>query len=92
MGLERYHVYILNFYYSVVYPFIYLFFYIISAFHLSYNMLLNQIRCEDGNPENLLRNSFYQFQADRNIPNLEVSFCRQGVLKITHEGSNHIAV
>ncbi|XP_022959042.1 DExH-box ATP-dependent RNA helicase DExH9-like [Cucurbita moschata] len=42
-----------------------------SAFHLSYNMLLNQIRCEDGNPENLLRNSFYQFQADRNIPNLE---------------------
>ncbi|KAG6593624.1 DExH-box ATP-dependent RNA helicase DExH9, partial [Cucurbita argyrosperma subsp. sororia] len=42
-----------------------------SAFHLSYNMLLNQIRCEDGDPENLLRNSFYQFQADRNIPNLE---------------------
>ncbi|KAL0538167.1 hypothetical protein IC582_027169 [Cucumis melo] len=42
-----------------------------SAFHLSYNMLLNQIRSEDGNPENLLRNSFYQFQADRNIPNLE---------------------
>ncbi|KAL5813687.1 hypothetical protein ACOSQ4_024328 [Xanthoceras sorbifolium] len=42
-----------------------------SAFHLSYNMLLNQIRCEDGNPENLLRNSFYQFQADRTIPDLE---------------------
>lgn len=44
-----------------------------SAFHLSYNMLLNQIRCEDGDPENLLRNSFYQFQADRAIPDLEVS-------------------
>ncbi|KAK9165148.1 hypothetical protein Scep_000339 [Stephania cephalantha] len=42
-----------------------------SAFHLSYNMILNQIRCEDGDPENLLRNSFYQFQSDRAIPNLE---------------------
>ncbi|KAF5734786.1 putative helicase [Tripterygium wilfordii] len=42
-----------------------------SAFHLSYNTLLNQIRCEDGDPENLLRNSFYQFQADRAIPDLE---------------------
>ncbi|KAJ4716645.1 DExH-box ATP-dependent RNA helicase [Melia azedarach] len=42
-----------------------------SAFHLSYNMLLNQIRCEEGNPENLLRNSFYQFQADHAIPDLE---------------------
>lgn len=42
-----------------------------SAFHLTYNMLLNQIRCEDGDPENLLRNSFYQFQADRAIPDLE---------------------
>lgn len=43
-----------------------------SAFHLSYNMLLNQLRCEDGNPENMLRNSFFQFQADRAIPGLEV--------------------
>lgn len=42
-----------------------------SAFHLSYNMLLNQMRSEDGDPENLLRNSFYQFQADRAIPSLE---------------------
>ncbi|XP_027113303.1 DExH-box ATP-dependent RNA helicase DExH9 isoform X1 [Coffea arabica] len=41
-----------------------------SAFHLSYNMLLNQIRSEDGDPVNLLRNSFYQFQADRAIPDL----------------------
>ncbi|KAJ6715567.1 ATP-DEPENDENT RNA AND DNA HELICASE [Salix viminalis] len=36
-----------------------------SAFHLSYNMLLNQMRCEDGDLENLLRNSFFQFQADK---------------------------
>ncbi|CAF1725516.1 unnamed protein product [Brassica oleracea var. botrytis] len=42
-----------------------------SAFHLSYNMLLNQLRSEDGDPENLLRNSFFQFQADRAIPDLE---------------------
>ncbi|KAK9169685.1 hypothetical protein Syun_001825 [Stephania yunnanensis] len=45
--------------------------YLNSAFHLSYNMLLNQIRCEDGDPENLLRKSFYQFQTDRAIPDLE---------------------
>ncbi|KAL2329452.1 hypothetical protein Fmac_017033 [Flemingia macrophylla] len=42
-----------------------------SAFHLTYNMILNQMRCEDGDPENLLRNSFFQFQADRAIPDLE---------------------
>ncbi|WJZ92644.1 hypothetical protein VitviT2T_011628 [Vitis vinifera] len=42
----------------------------IFAFHLSYNMLLNQIRYEDGDPEKLLHNSFYQFQADRAIPDL----------------------
>lgn len=35
-------------------------------------MLLNQLRSEDGDPENLIRNSFYQFQADRAIPGLEV--------------------
>ncbi|KAB2078359.1 hypothetical protein ES319_A06G156800v1 [Gossypium barbadense] len=42
-----------------------------SAFHLSYNMLLNQLRCEEADPESMLRNSFYQFQADRSIPDLE---------------------
>lgn len=42
-----------------------------SAFHLSYNMLLNQMRCEDGDPEKLLRHSFYQFQSDRALPDLE---------------------
>lgn len=46
--------------------------YVNSAFHLSYNMLLNQIRCEDGDPEKLLRNSFYQFQSDQSLPDLEV--------------------
>ncbi|KAI3903400.1 hypothetical protein MKW98_032054, partial [Papaver atlanticum] len=42
-----------------------------SAFHLSYNMLLNQMRREDTNPEDLLKNSFYQFQSDRAIPDLK---------------------
>lgn len=42
-----------------------------SAFHLSYNMLLNQMRCEDGDPETLLRQSFYQFQSDRALPSLQ---------------------
>ncbi|RZC44424.1 hypothetical protein C5167_037366 [Papaver somniferum] len=42
-----------------------------SAFHLSYNMLLNQMRREDANPVDLLKNSFYQFQSDRAIPDLK---------------------
>ncbi|KAG0476806.1 hypothetical protein HPP92_013647 [Vanilla planifolia] len=33
-----------------------------SAFHLSYNMLLNQLRCEDGDPEKLLRPHFTSFK------------------------------
>ncbi|KAH7372411.1 hypothetical protein KP509_17G002800 [Ceratopteris richardii] len=42
-----------------------------SAFHLSYNMLLNQMRCEESDPEALLRKSFYQFQCDRALPQLQ---------------------
>ncbi|KAJ8529724.1 hypothetical protein K7X08_036559 [Anisodus acutangulus] len=57
-----------------------------SAFHLSYNMLLNQIRSEDGHPENLLRNSFYQFQADRALPDLEKQ------AKILEEERNSIVI
>nr|GEY18392.1 methylmalonate-semialdehyde dehydrogenase [acylating], mitochondrial [Tanacetum cinerariifolium] len=34
----------------------------------------DQLRCEDGDPENLLRNSFHQFQADRAIPDLVVVY------------------
>ncbi|KAE8767194.1 Superkiller viralicidic activity 2-like protein 2 [Hordeum vulgare] len=45
--------------------------FLFNAFHLSYNMLLNQLRYEDGDPEKLLRHSFYQFQADRALPDLE---------------------
>ncbi|BBN13684.1 ATP-dependent RNA helicase DOB1 [Marchantia polymorpha subsp. ruderalis] len=42
-----------------------------SAFHLSYNMLINQMRSEESDPEALLRQSFFQFQADRALPKLE---------------------
>ncbi|KAG0569232.1 hypothetical protein KC19_6G075600 [Ceratodon purpureus] len=42
-----------------------------SAFHLSYNMLLNQMRSEESNPEELLRQSFHQFQCDRALPKLQ---------------------
>ncbi|KAI5065335.1 hypothetical protein GOP47_0020030 [Adiantum capillus-veneris] len=42
-----------------------------SAFHLSYNMILNQMRCEESDPETLLRSSFYQFQCDRALPQLQ---------------------
>jgi hypothetical protein len=45
-----------------------------SAFHLSYNMLLNQMRSEESNPEELLRQSFHQFQCDRALPKLQVIF------------------
>eukprot|EP00249_Psilotum_nudum_P015142 c25185_g1_i1 orf=109-2382(+) len=42
-----------------------------SAFHLNYNMLLNQMRCEDSDPEALLRKSFHQFQCDHSLPQLQ---------------------
>ena len=33
-----------------------------SSYHLSYNMVLNMLRVEDADPENLLKQSFYQYQ------------------------------
>lgn len=36
-----------------------------STFHLGYNMLLNLLRVEGSNPEQLMANSFYQFQNER---------------------------
>lgn len=37
-------------------------------------MLINQMRSEESDPEALLRQSFFQFQADRALPKLEVSY------------------
>ena len=41
-----------------------------SAFHLTYNMVLNLLRVEDVNPEYMLQHSFYQFQHYAEVPNL----------------------
>ena len=41
-----------------------------SAFHLTYNMVLNLLRVEEVNPEIMLERSFYQFQNYAAIPNM----------------------
>uniref|UniRef100_A0A8D8XRQ2 Superkiller viralicidic activity 2-like 2 n=1 Tax=Cacopsylla melanoneura TaxID=428564 RepID=A0A8D8XRQ2_9HEMI len=41
-----------------------------SAFHLTYNMVLNLLRVEEINPEYMLERSFYQFQNQSTIPDL----------------------
>ncbi len=41
-----------------------------SAFHLTYNMVLNLLRVEEINPEYMLERSFYQFQNYAAIPQL----------------------
>ncbi|KAL0279617.1 UNVERIFIED_CONTAM: hypothetical protein PYX00_001132 [Menopon gallinae] len=41
-----------------------------SAFHLTYNMVLNLLRVEEINPEYMLERSFYQFQNQSAIPGL----------------------
>ncbi|KAJ2831705.1 ATP-dependent RNA helicase mtr4 [Coemansia erecta] len=42
-----------------------------SAFHLSYNMILNLMRVETFTPQFMLERSFYQFQTHAEIPKLE---------------------
>ncbi|KAG0205341.1 ATP-dependent RNA helicase mtr4 [Mortierella sp. GBA30] len=39
-----------------------------SAFHLSYNMILNMLRVEGTTPDQILEKSFFQFQIKVNIP------------------------
>lgn len=43
-----------------------------SAFHLTYNMVLNLIRVEGVNPDYMLQQSFYNFQNLAKVPQLEV--------------------
>lgn len=45
-----------------------------SAFHLSYNMILNLLRVEGISPEFMLERCFYQFQNHENIPEYEKMF------------------
>ncbi|KAG0174677.1 ATP-dependent RNA helicase mtr4 [Apophysomyces sp. BC1034] len=47
-----------------------------SAFHLSYNMILNLLRVEGISPEFMLERCFYTFQNDANIPEYERELVR----------------
>lgn len=42
-----------------------------SAFHLSYNMILNLMRVEGISPEYMLEHCFFQFQNSASVPKLE---------------------
>ncbi|CAG7846803.1 ATP-dependent RNA helicase mtr4 [Serendipita indica DSM 11827] len=42
-----------------------------SAFHLSYNMILNLMRVEGVSPEYMLEHCFFQFQNSASVPQLE---------------------
>jgi ATP-dependent RNA helicase DOB1 len=42
-----------------------------SAFHLSYNMILNLMRVEGVSPEYMLEHCFFQFQNTASVPSLE---------------------
>lgn len=42
-----------------------------SAFHLSYNMILNLMRVDGMSPDHILQRSFYQFQNSDSLPQLE---------------------
>lgn len=50
-----------------------------SAFHLTYNMVLNLLRVEEINPEYMLEKSFYQFQHYRALPGVVESKCMLAV-------------
>lgn len=41
-----------------------------SAFHLTYNMVLNLLRVEEINPEYMMERSFHQFQNYSKVPQL----------------------
>lgn len=63
-----------------------------SAFHLTYNMLLNLIRVDDINPEYLLERSFFQFQNHTNLPILrkEHSEIEEKISKIVIENEKTV--
>lgn len=48
-----------------------------SAFHLTYNMVLNLLRVEEINPEYMLERSFFQFQNQTNIPILHNTYIQK---------------
>lgn len=64
-----------------------------SAFHLTYNMVLNLLRVEGINPEFMLQRSFFQFQNYANIPNLceKLKKCEEDYNSIVFEKEHEIA-
>jgi ATP-dependent RNA helicase DOB1 len=64
-----------------------------SAFHLTYNMVLNLLRVEGINPEFMLQRSFFQFQNYANIPALceKLKKCEQDYNSIVFEKEHEIA-
>ena len=50
-----------------------------SAFHLTYNMVLNLLRVEELNPEYMLQKCFFQFQNQSDLPEKEAEL--QGIAK-----------
>ena len=44
---------------------------LVSAFHLSFNMILNLCRTESGDPEALMKSSYRQYQTELALPNLK---------------------
>lgn len=53
-----------------------------SAFHLTYNMVLNLLRVEGVNPEYMMERSFCQFQNYSKIPELYSSECVCVILEL----------
>jgi ATP-dependent RNA helicase DOB1 len=64
-----------------------------SAFHLTYNMVLNLLRVEGINPEFMLQRSFYQFQNYANIPSMveKLKQCEEDYNSIVFEKEHDIA-
>ena len=64
-----------------------------SAFHLTYNMVLNLLRVEEINPEYMLERSFFQFQNQSSIPELyaEVQEKQQELEKIKVNEEHSVA-
>jgi ATP-dependent RNA helicase DOB1 len=64
-----------------------------SAFHLTYNMVLNLLRVEGINPEFMLQRSFHQFQNYANIPMLceKLNKCEKEYNAIEFEKEHEIA-
>ncbi|OAD61477.1 Superkiller viralicidic activity 2-like 2 [Eufriesea mexicana] len=64
-----------------------------SAFHLTYNMVLNLLRVEEINPEYMLERSFYQFQNQASIPDLynKVKGLQTAFNAVSIDGYNQIS-